>query len=70
MGWIANILIVIGLWQVGSKVRNAFLWTGVGEALWFTHAVHRGLYDLAALCLVFAGLAIRNWWKWGQDETA
>lgn len=64
MTWIANALIVIGLWLIGSKRRSAFLFSVLGEAIWTAVSLWRGMYDLAAICAVFAVLAVRNWWMW------
>ena len=65
MTWIANLLIVIGLWQIGNKRRAAFLFTFAGEAIWTIAALIGGMVDLAAICAVFTVMAARNWWKWG-----
>lgn len=64
LGWLANLLILVGLYRVGYKTRDAFAWTVAGESLWFASAVQRGLYDIAAICAVFGLMAIRNWWLW------
>jgi hypothetical protein len=66
MTWLANLLIVIGLWMVGSKRRSAFIFTFAGEAVWTAVSASKGMYDLAAICALFAVLAARNWWKWGR----
>jgi len=66
MGWVGNIFIVIGLWLVGNKNRTAFIFTVIGESIWVAYAFTKGLYDLAFICIVFAVLAARNWYKWGQ----
>jgi hypothetical protein len=66
IGWIGNILIAVGLWGIGSKKRSAFLWSIVGESVWVFYSLTIGMYDLAAICVVFALLALRNWIKWGK----
>ncbi len=68
MGWLGNIFIVIGIWLVGDKKRSAFIFSIIGESVWTVYALQRGMYDLAAICGVFAALAIRNWFKWGSSE--
>jgi hypothetical protein len=64
LGWFANALIVVGLWKMGSKWRHAFLFTFVGELLWTAKAMSCQQWDLAAICVVFSVLAIRNWKLW------
>lgn len=66
LGWFANILIVVGLWKLGNKVRSGFVWNGVGELFWIWHALNQQLYDLAAICVVFCVIAALNWVKWGR----
>lgn len=66
LGWIGNVLIVIGLWKVGDKWRHAFLFSIAGEVLWTIKATMTGQYDLAIICAVFCVLASRNWWKWRE----
>lgn len=67
MGWIGNILIWIGLFLVGKKSRNAFLWTIAGELIWVFYAAVCGWWDLAVSCIVFVALASNNWREWGVD---
>ena len=66
MGWIGNIFIVIGLWYIGNKKRWAFVFSMIGEAVWVVYAMTIGLYDLAAICVVFFALAARNYYEWGK----
>ena len=69
MLWIANILILIGLWLVGYKWRHAFLFSIAGEALYSWMSYKTGQTELCFICVVFCVLAFRNWWKWGNDES-
>jgi hypothetical protein len=64
MGWIGNVLIVVGLWKIGNRQRSAFLYTLSGEAVWVIYSISLGMWDLAAICIVFAALAVRNYVKW------
>lgn len=66
-GWIGNVFIVWGLWQVGNKVRAAFIYTMIGEAFYFVHVALRRDWAILAAVTIFFSLAARNWWKWGQD---
>lgn len=63
MSWIANILIIVGLFILGNKDRKAFIFTFIGEVLWFTHALLHQMYDLAFICAIFSTLALRNYIK-------
>ena len=67
MGWVGNVLIVVGLWLVGDKKRSAFVFTTFGESVWGVYALYKHMYDLAFICAVFALLALRNWFKWAKD---
>lgn len=64
MGWIGNIFICIGLWFIGDKKRFAFLFSIVGESIWVAYSISIEMYDLAAICVVFALLAARSYMKW------
>ena len=68
MGWIGNVFLVIGLWLVGYKNRKAFIYSIIGETIWTIYSIKRGMYDLAFICIIFGGLAIRNWYLWGKKE--
>lgn len=66
LDWIGTVLIALGLWKAGDKNRNAFLFSVVGELLWVVYAVSIRLWSLAAICLIFAAIAARNFWKWSR----
>jgi hypothetical protein len=68
IGWIGNAFVIAGCYGIGNKWRHAFLLTAVGEVVWIATAMLRGQYDLAAICVVFGVLAVRNWWLWGNDD--
>ena len=68
MGWIGNIFIIFGLWFVGNKKRWAFILSVIGEVCWIIHSLLIQMYDLAIICVVFALLAARSWYKWGKEE--
>lgn len=65
LGWIGNAFIVAGLWGVGNKRRGAFILTGIGEVIWVVRAILQPDYALAAICIVFAVLAVRSYVRWG-----
>lgn len=66
LGWIGNIFLCWGIWEIGNKRRRAHMLTVVGEAAWIAKSLWIGQYDLAVICCVFLGLAWRCWIKWGQ----
>jgi hypothetical protein len=67
MTWIANLLIVMGLYLAGNKHRAAFGFTIVGELIWSIVAATKEQWDLAFICTVFTGLAVVNLWKWNKE---
>lgn len=68
MDWIGNIFICVGLWFIGNKKRWAFLFSVAGESAWIVYSIQKELYSLAFICTIFAGLAIRSYWKWGGEH--
>lgn len=68
LGWIGNIFLVWGIWEIGNKRRFAHLLTIVGEASWIVKSVALAQYDLACICFVFLILAARCWIKWGEVQ--
>lgn len=67
LGWVGNIALVWGIWEIGNRRRIAHLITCVGEACWIVKSLWTGQYDLAVICAVFFVLAARCWFKWGGD---
>lgn len=68
LSWIGNLFIVIGLWRVGYKDRNAFLYSIVGETMWILWSWSTANWSLLFICSVFNLLAFRNYIKWGKSE--
>ena len=67
LGWVGDVLLVWGIWEIGNRRRIAHLWTVGGEVCWIIKSLVLGQFDLAIICVVFAGLAFRCWVKWGQE---
>ncbi len=65
LGWIGNVFLVWGIWEIGNKRRFAHLLTVVGESAWIVKSLIVGQYDLAFICAIFLVLAARCWVKWG-----
>lgn len=66
LGWIGDVLLVWGVWQIGNKRRIAYLITVGGELCWIIKSLVLGQYDLAVICVIFTVLALRCWFKWGN----
>lgn len=64
IGWLGNVFIVIGLYGIGNRWRPAFIFSVLGELCWIYKAGCMHLWDLLAMCLIFAALAIRSYFKW------
>lgn len=64
MGWIANILVLVGTFLVGEKKRTAFLWIAAGELLWVLVGVSRQELDITVICIIFTIMALWNYIKW------
>lgn len=67
MLWIANLLIIVGLWSIGYKWRHSFLFSIAGEALYTYVALSTKQWELGFICIVFCLLAFRNWCKWAKS---
>lgn len=67
-GWLGNVFIVVGLWMVGNKNRNCFLWTMAGEAAYAAHVYLRRDWAILAAVGIFFFMALRNYIKWGENE--
>lgn len=68
MGWVANLLLVLSMWLVGSKKRVCFIFGVLGNALWVIIGFQRGtpdLYVISALMVIFNA---RGWFKWQKTR--
>lgn len=68
MLWLANLLILIGMWTLGNRWRHAFLFSIAGEVVWAIVAASRSQWELSFICAVFCVVAARNWVRWGKDS--
>jgi nicotinamide riboside transporter PnuC len=64
LGWIGNVFLISAMLLLGRKWRHAFLLTAVGEVIWCASSALIGRWDMISLCVLFAILAVRNWWVW------
>ena len=67
LGWIGNVFIVAGLYGLGNKSRNAFIYSIAGEILWTINATIRHDWALASICVVFGLMAVRGFFMWGTN---
>ena len=68
IAWIGNIFICIGLWRLGSKCRDAFFFSIVGEVIWIYWSASERLWSLTFICCVFCIMAIRGAILWNKKE--
>jgi len=68
LGWIGNIFILIGMWQVGNRWRHAFFFSIVGESFYVARSYYAQDWALFWICNIFLLMALRAWVKWGQDN--
>jgi nicotinamide riboside transporter PnuC len=66
LGWIGNIFIIIGLFFLNKKTRWPFIFSIIGEAIYIYYSYSLGLYNMTFICVVFAALAARNFFKWSE----
>jgi len=66
MGWLGNILILTGAWNIGRKRRWGFLLAICGSACWITQGLMTGQADLAFIETAMSAVAIRNFILWGK----
>jgi hypothetical protein len=66
ISWIGTILISIGLWKLGKKERQAFLFTFTGELFILVYSLHIHSSSLVFIGLLFSFLAAKNWIAWGK----
>lgn len=64
----ASILLFIGLYLIGNKLKIGFVFSFLGEVIWTFEAFRREMYDLAIVCIVFGLMAIINYYKWNKKQ--
>lgn len=67
LGWVGNASLVVGVLLLGTKRRQAFLWTVAGGVAWGIASWEIGRVDMITICVVFTVLALWNWFQWGFD---
>lgn len=64
MGWIANILFVVGVYVLGNKKRYGFILNGIANAIYGVVGITHSMPDLLAISGIMTGLNAWNYWKW------
>jgi hypothetical protein len=62
--WIGNVLILFAVWRLGSKHRDAWLWSIVGNMFWTYYGIQNGIWSIVFIDGIMAAVAFRNWRKW------
>jgi hypothetical protein len=66
LGWLGDAFLVFGMYELGNKRRNGFLASIIGEFLWILAASSRHQWDLVAICVIFAVMAAKGFYTWGN----
>lgn len=69
MGWVAWTLVFIGVYLLGQHNRAGFLVASSGGVLMMVHALGMGDGSLFVANILMIALHLRNWWKWGREES-
>ena len=66
MDWIAGILELVSTYLVGDKKRIAFVFAFLCNVCWIAYILRNKVtYGLLLVTIPAAGIAVRNWIKWG-----
>ena len=66
MGWIGNVLCLLGIWQIGRKKRVGFLLTVASCAFWTAQGICIGSHELIFIEITLGALSFYNWRKWSD----
>lgn len=64
MGWIGSLLLILGMWLVGSKKRSAFVFGVFGNLIWAIVGLQRNTPDLWFIATIMTMFNARAWFKW------
>jgi hypothetical protein len=67
MGWIANLCVLYGAWQIGHRRRYGFLFTICGCIIWASIGVTLCRADMVFIESVMGCVALRNFWLWRKQ---
>lgn len=68
MGWLGNILCLLGVWQIGRKKRIGFLLSFASCIAWSFEGYRLGSFDLIFIEVSLGILSAYNWRKWKNDK--
>lgn len=68
MGYLGSCLILIGMWLLGKKQREGFLFGVAGESCWFLRGYYSVAPDLMSLSIIFIIINIWNFYKWRKKD--
>lgn len=66
LGWAGNCLLLISVWRLGSKDRNALLIGALGGTLWAIKAAYTNQVDLFLVNVVLSIVQLISWFRWGK----
>ena len=66
IGWLANLLQVMGLILLGERRAAGWLFGIAAELLWLIRAGDKDMPDLQFISIIYICLAISNIVKWGK----
>jgi len=64
LAWMGNALILLSIWRLGNKHRDAWIWSILGNIFWTAFGVSEGIWSIVFLDGIMTAIAIRNWRKW------
>lgn len=67
LGWVANILLIVGAWRLAYVERRALLLGVLGSALWGVQAALTCQVDLLSIEVILGSLQMWAWVKWGKN---
>lgn len=69
-GWVGSLLVFAGLFRIGGRHRDGFIWAFAGEICWIQRGLNTGLVDLTTLSFIFMVLNCINWIRWGRYDNS
>jgi hypothetical protein len=67
LGWVGNVLIVVGLYGITEKRRGAFWFSMFGEASYIARSLMTRDWALFSVCWVFLAMAVLGYIRWGKQ---
>jgi len=66
--WIANFLILFGMWRLGKNNKDGFVYSFLGALLWGVYGIHISSSALIFINAVSAAIYVRNWILWKRSN--